>query len=125
MYVDNTRDEPSLARNNQDKDFNNNNLTNINSITLKTQAVNDNHVITETYVDQIHQVNEQFGRDLGIDFDDESSDLVKNNEIIDLSNIKLTNLDSNTVNWIPTSDNELGNKKYIDDELDKKNYSKF
>ena len=77
MYVDNTRDEPSLARNNQDKDFNNNNLTNLNSITLKTQAVNDNHVITETYVDQFHQENEQFGRDLGIDFDDESSDLVK------------------------------------------------
>ena len=86
MYVDNTRDEPSLVRNIQDKDFNNNNLTNINSITLNTQAVNDNHVITETYVDQFHQENEQFRRDLGINFNDESSDSVKNNENIDLNN---------------------------------------
>ena len=125
MYVDNNRDEASLVRNNQDKDFNNNNLTNINCITLNTQAVNDNHVITETHVDQFHQKNEQFRRDLGIDFNDESSDLVKNNENIDLNNNKLTNSDSITVNWKPTSDNELGNTKYIDDELDKKNYSKF
>ena len=32
-YIDNIIDEPSLVRNNQDNDFNNNNLTNINSIT--------------------------------------------------------------------------------------------
>ena len=48
-------DETSLVRNNQDNDFNNINLTNINSITLNTPAVKDNQVITKAYVDQFHQ----------------------------------------------------------------------
>ena len=39
--------EPSLVRNIKDNDSNNFNLTNINSITLNTQAVNDNQVITK------------------------------------------------------------------------------
>ena len=38
---------------------------------------------------------------------------------IDLNENKLTNLDSITINRKPTSDNEVANKKYIDDELDK------
>ena len=38
IYVDNALDELSLVRNNQDNDFNNNNLTNKNSVTLNTQA---------------------------------------------------------------------------------------
>ena len=55
IYVDNAIDESSLVRNNQDNDFNNHNLTNINTITLETQAVNDNHVLTKAYVDQFPQ----------------------------------------------------------------------
>ena len=47
IYVDTEIDQSSLIRNNQNNDFNNKNLTNINSITLKTQAVNDNQVITK------------------------------------------------------------------------------
>ena len=39
-------DESTLVRNNQDNDFNNFILTNINSTTLSTQAINDNQVIT-------------------------------------------------------------------------------
>ena len=78
LYVDNAAvDEESLVRNNQENDFNNYNLTNINSITLNTQAVNDNQVITKAYVDQFHQENELYRRDLGIDFHDESNDSVK------------------------------------------------
>ena len=46
-YVDNAIDEISLVRNNQDNDFNNNNLTNINNITLNKKAENDNQVITK------------------------------------------------------------------------------
>ena len=59
LYVDNTIDESSLVRNNKDNDFNNFNLTNKSSINLSTQAVNDNQVITETYVDQFHRENER------------------------------------------------------------------
>ena len=106
LYVDNAIDESSLVRNIQDNDFNNNNLTNINSITLNTQAVNDNQVITKAYVDQFHQENERSRRDL-----------VKNNQDNDLNDNKLTNLDSIQVNRIPTSDNELSNKKFIDDSI--------
>ena len=39
--------------------------------------------------------------------------------------MKLTNLDSVTVNRKPTSDNELSNKKYIDDELNKNTIVRF
>ena len=52
-------DQSSLARNNQNKDFNNNTLTSINSITLNTRAANDIEVITKAYVDQFHQENER------------------------------------------------------------------
>ena len=82
-------DQSSLVRNNQDKDFNNNNLTNIISITLKTQAVNDNQVITKAYVDQFHQENERSRRELGIDFYNESIDIVRNNQDNDLNDNKL------------------------------------
>ena len=125
LYVDNAIDESSLVRNNKDNDFGNCNLTNINSITLNTQAVNDNQVITKSYVDQFHQENERSRRDLGIDFYDESSDLVKNNQDNDLNDNKLTNLDSVQVNRIPSSNNDLANKQYIDDQLDKNTIVRF
>ena len=107
LYVDTEIDQSSLVRNNQDNDFNINNLTNINSITLNTQAVNDNQVITKAYVDQFHQEIERSRRDLGIDFYNESSDIVKNNQDNDLNDKKLTNLDSITLNRNPSSDNEV------------------
>ena len=125
LYVDNAIDETSLVRNNKDNDCNKNNLTNINSFTLNTQAVNDNQVITKAYVDQFHQENEQSRRDLGIEFYDESKDLVKNNQDKDFNDKKLTNIYSITVNRRPISDNELSTKKYIDDELDKNTILRF
>ena len=45
--------------------------------------------------------------------------MVKNNEDSNLNDNKLTNLDSITINRNPTSDNEVSNKKYIDNQLDK------
>ena len=125
LYVDTEIDQSSLVRNNQDNDFNNNKLTNINSITLNKQAENDDEVLTKAYVDQFHQENERSRRDLGIDFYDESNDLVKNNQDNDLNDNKLTNLDSITINRNPTSDNEVSNKKYIDNELDKNTIVRF
>ena len=117
LYVDNSIDESSLLRNNKDNDFSNYNLTNINSITLNKQAENDNEVITKAYVDQFHQENERSRRDVGLDFFNESSDLVKNNQDNDLNDKKLTNIDSVTVNRNPISDNEVSNKKYVDDSI--------
>ena len=116
-YINNAIDEVSLVRNNQDNDFGNYNLTNINSITLITQAIDDNDVITKAYVDQFHQENERSRRDLGIDFYNESNDLVKNNQDNNLKDNKLTNINSITINRNPSSDNEVTNKKYVDDSI--------
>ena len=125
FYVDNALDESSLVRNNQDNDFNNNNLKNINSNILNTQAVNDNQVITKACVDQFHQENERSRRDVGLDFYDESNDLIKNNQDNDLNHNKLTNINSITINKDPTDDNHVSNKKYIDIELDKNTIVRF
>ena len=125
LYVDNCIDEPSLVRNTQDNDFNNYNLTNISIITLNTEAINDFQFITTAYVDQFHQENEQSRRDLGIDFYNESSDIVKNNQDNDINDNKLTNIDSIIFNRNPTSDNEITNKKNVDDELDKNTIVRF
>ena len=100
-------------------------MTNINSITLNTQAVNDSEVITKAYVDQFHKDNERNRRDVGLSFYNEEVDLVENNQDNDFNDNKLTNLDSVTVNRNPTSDNELSTKKYIDDELDKNTIVRF
>ena len=89
------------------------------------QAEYDDEVITKAYADQFHQENERSRRDVGLDFYDESSDLVKNNQDNDLNDNKLTNINSITVNRNPSLDNELSTKKYIDDELDKNTILRF
>ena len=118
LYIDNSIDEFSLLRNQNDKVFNNFDLTKINSFTLNTQAFNDNRVNTKVYIDHFHQENERSRRDLGIDFYDESSNLVKkNNQDKNFIDKNITNINSITTNRKPTSDNELA-KKNIDDELE-------
>ena len=58
---------------------------------MNKPAKNDNEVITKAYVDQFHQEKERSRRDLGIDFYDESSDLVKNNQGNDFNKNKIIN----------------------------------
>ena len=62
----------------------------MNSITLNTQAVNDDQVITKAYVDQFHQENERTRRDLGLSFYNAGKGLVKKNQDNDLNDKKLT-----------------------------------
>ena len=50
---------------------------------------------------------------------------MKNNQNNNFNNKKLTNLDSITVNRLPSSDNKLADKKHIDDELDKNAILRF
>ena len=111
IYVDDARNEIF----NQDINFNNYNSTNIDSITLNTQAVNDNHVITKAYEDQIHKDNERNRRDLGLLLYNEEVDLVKNNQDNDFNDNILIILISVTVNRNPTLNNELTTKRYIND----------
>ena len=106
----------NLVRRDRDNDFGNYSLSNISSITLNSQAVNDNEVITKAYVDQFHQENERTRRDVGLDFYNESNDLVKNNQNNDFNNNEITNVKSIEINDTPTNDNHVSNKKYVDDK---------
>ena len=92
---------------------------------MNKQAENDDEVITKAYVDQFHPENERSRRDLGIDFYNESSDIVKNNQDNDFNYNKLTNINSITINNNPTDYNHVSNKNYIDDELDKNTIVRF
>ena len=51
--------------------------------------------------------------------------MVKNNKNNNLNDNKITNLDFLTVNRNPISDNELSNKKYVENELDKNTIVRF
>ena len=60
------------------------------------------------YVDSLHEISRN-RRDLSSVFNDQDNELDNN---------KLTNVDSITVKRNPTSDNEVANKKYIDDSIE-------
>ena len=124
-YVDNAINEISLVGNIQDNDFNNHNLTEIHSITLKTLAVSVNKVITKAYVAQFHNDNERNRRDVGLSVYNKEVDLVKNIQDNDFNDNKLTNLDSVVVNGDPISDRELANKKYVDNSVGDNNVLRF
>ena len=62
---------------------------------------------TKSYVDSLHEINRD-RRDLSSVFNDQDSEFDNNN---------LTILDSITVNRNPNLDNELLNKKYVDDSI--------
>ena len=55
----------------------------------------------------------------------ESNDLVKINQDNNFNDNRLTNLDIITVARNPSSDNELANKKYVDDSLGAGNILRF
>ena len=128
-YVDNaisnSVDEVSLLRLDPNEKLE---LDKQDSIILNSTLTDPTTIIeipTKAYIDSLHEENERSRRDLGIDFYDESTDLVKNNQDNTFNDNKLTNLDSVTVNRDPNSDSELANKKYIDDQLDKNTVVRF
>ena len=124
-YVDNSINESSLLRLDSNEILD---LDNQDSILLNSTLIEPKTIIElpmKAYIDRLHEENERNRRDLGIDFYNESDNLVKNNQDNNLNDKKLTNLDSITVNRNPTLDNELSNKKYMDDELGKNTIVRF
>ena len=125
-YVDqaisNSVVEPKLVRKNQDNDFSNFNLTNVNSITLNTRAINDSQVITKCYVHQLQQENERFRRDFGSNFYNELSDLVENHQDKNFNDNISTNLDSFTVikNLV-----QISTRKFVEKSLGHGNILRF
>ena len=106
-YVDNhiiwAVDEPTLFRNNKDNDFNGYKLTNISSVSVTHDAVEDNDLVTLGYVKSLHQENERNRRDLGLNFYDENDNLVKNNQTNDFNDNIILNVQSIELNDNPTS----------------------
>ena len=89
LYVDDTipnrLDESTLLRLDPDEKLK---LDEQDSIVLNSTLTSPRTIIelpTKAYIDGLHQENERSRRDLGIDFYDESSDLVKNNQDNDLN----------------------------------------
>ena len=125
-YVDNKFNDPSIIKNTDHVDFNDKYLDNVRWIGVNELPKWENAVTSKFYVDsalsdilsyvnELHEINRN-ERDLSSVFNDQDNEFDNN---------KLTNLDSVTVNRNPNLDNELANKKYIDDELDKNTVLRF
>ena len=101
-YIDQSIDKPTFVRNDKNNDFNNHSSTNISQITLNSEPTDDNHAATKSYVDSLSG-NDRNRRDMST---------VSNDQDNEFDNIRLTNLDSITVNRHRTSDNEPSTEKY-------------
>ena len=80
IFVDNAISESSLLRLHRDEKLN---LDEQDSILLDSILIPPNTIIeipTKSYVDSLHEGNEQSRRDLGLDFYDESNTLVRFNQ---------------------------------------------
>ena len=108
----------NLVRRDRDNDFVNHSLYNVSSISVTSQAVNDNELVSKAYVDSFHQENERTRRDVGLEFYDEANDLVENNQNNDFKNYSLTNIKSIQINDDPISPQDATNKIYVDTILD-------
>ena len=112
-YVDyaisNSVDESSLLRLDLDEQLK---LDEQDSIVLNSNLTSPKTIIelpTIKYNDCLHESSRN-KRDLSSVFNDQDNEFDNNN---------ITDLDSVSVKRNPTSDNELSNKKYIEDELDR------
>ena len=117
-YVDNKFNDPSIIKNTKHADFNNKFLDNVRMITINelpkwpnelTPKVYVDNALSDviSYIDNLHEINRD-RRDLSSVFNDQDNEFDNN---------KLTNFDSITVNRDPNLDNELSNKKYVDDSI--------
>ena len=118
LYVDNSIDEASLLRLDPNEILD---LKNQDSILLNSTLNNLKTIIelpTKAYIDGLHDENERSRRDLGIDFYDESDNLVRNNQNNNFNNNIISNIQSIEINNDPTNNKHGINKKYLDDKLD-------
>ena len=118
LYVHNSIDESSLLRLDPNEKLD---LDIQDSIILNSTLTDPKTVIeipTKAYVDSLHEEIERSRRDLGLSFYDEEDDLVKNNQNNDFNINTITNVKTIQINDSPTNDNNVINKKYLNDEID-------
>ena len=114
LYVDNAMDETTLVRSDKNNDFDNNFLIHRSHKTLNSEPTDDNH-----------GCNQSLSRFL--DWKRKETWFISSIQRsgCEIDNNKLTCLDSITVNGNPISDNELANKKYIDDSFGNGTLARF
>ena len=124
-YVDNSIDESSLLRldPNETPDLNNQDSIILNSTLTDPKTIIE--IPTKAYIDSLHEENERSRRDLGIDFYNESDDLVKNNQTNNFNDNINLNVKSIQINDDRSDNSHAVNKLYVDDELDKKTIVRF
>ena len=125
MYDDNSVDESSLLRLDPNEKLKLDEQDSIIANSTLTKPKTIIRITTKAYIDSLHDKNEQSRRDLGLDFYNESNNLVKCNQDNDPNDNKLTNLDCITINRNPVLNDEVSNEKYVDDELKKNTKVKF
>ena len=117
-YVDHKFNDSSIIKNTDHVDFNNKYIDNVRMISVNEMPEWGNDLTSKLYVDNalsdllsyvndFHEINRN-RRDLSSVFNDQDNEFDNN---------KLTNLDSVTVNRNPSADDELSNKKYVDDSI--------
>ena len=125
-YVDNKFNDPSIIKNTDHVDFNDKYLDNVRRISVNELPEWKNDLVPKFYVDNalsdilsyvnnLHEINRN-KRDLSSVINDQDNEFDNN---------KLTNLDSVTVNRNPSSDNEVSNKKYVDDSIGEGKWLRF
>ena len=92
-------EEVDLVKNNQDNDFNENKLTNINSITINNNPTDDNHVSNKKYIDDelnkntILRLNQSLQNYLKVSVGNDTYNLTKYDkiQIVDTTEMKCPN----------------------------------
>ena len=119
LYVDEATsyrlDELSLLRLDPDEKLKPDEQDSINPNSFLTPPKTIIEIPTKSYVDSLHEINRN-RQDLSSLFNDQDNEFNKS---------RIIKLDSVTVDGDPSSDNELANKKHIDDELDKNTVLRF
>ena len=119
LYVDDaissSKDEPTLARKEKKKDFNNPSLSNKLQITLNSEPTDDNYVLTKAYLNSLSE-NDGNREYMSTVFIDQDTEFDKNKVIF---------LDSIYFDREPTLPKEVSVKKDIDNESDKNALLRF
>ena len=97
-YVDNLFNNPSILKNNTQKNLNDRNITNARFIQVNQLPQIDSHLAAKLYVD-----NSKY-----------EATIIRSTRDYDFSNFNLTNINSITLNKQAENDNELITKAYID-----------
>ena len=118
LYVDKKFNDPSIFKNRDHVDFNDKNLDNVEWTKVKKMPKIEEHLTPKLYVDRfIHDIRSYVDGLHEIIRNRRGLSSVFNDQDNEFDNNKLTILDSVTVNRNPSSDNEVSNKKYVDDSI--------